>query len=682
MGQEIAPNPADVIDKPHILLGGKGYSWLRWLRKKSPDLFSSFLVSILYSKKGMPRPSPSDVLSGEIKTFESLTRDSVPIFDKIRADPDIKELVFQLRRTTKAIFHKCTSPYDVPIVPFFPSTSANYINSNAMGGAVGVIMNHPDLLVGLRDDSELVQFSEIKSDETIDSVSGISVDDQPLVDKFNLLFNRIREKSALEEPIAVPLGLPEALKVRVITKGPPLRQTLLKPLQSFMWKRLSSFPCFKLLSSPIPTEELFQSIFKCPGKFLSVDYSDATNQLFSWCSNIVALEICECLNLDLDISQFFIESLTYHLLELKTKGKPLLRKLQTNGQLMGSITSFPILCIINAAICRMVLEIDHKKKYPLREVPLLVNGDDGLFCVSDNGRLLWSKFSTLCGLLPSVGKVYHSCTYLNINSYSFSVSENSYKVIPYINMGLMKNVKRSGTADASKTFMSIGAKCTKLVLSSPSALQERVLGQYIHKNLDFLKKVGVPWFLPEYLHGLGLPTIGSFQPAEYNLRFLDQASLMKPVRRPRSAWQCWDYATSRLPELAKALAQSLRIMSKVELASFSNDSDFSLDDVKGKLCVEALFRCPHISKLYIDPKKGELVASESCFYRTLRRNWQLILQNNHSKKLPPVLSLSDFPDPIKVGSTRLLHRLGNSFVPLQCSNNLFLGGLDDIFMPS
>ena len=48
-------------------------------------------------------------------------------------------------------------------------------------------------------------------------------------------------QEALEEiPYAVPLGLSEPSKVRVITKGPPATYAILKPLQKFMHNQMQN----------------------------------------------------------------------------------------------------------------------------------------------------------------------------------------------------------------------------------------------------------------------------------------------------------------------------------------------------------------------------------------------------------------------------------------------------------
>jgi len=674
-------------------------------------LFINFVTNILYAKKGMAKPGSELLARAERDTFISLTRDSIPVYQDIKNEQGTKDIVHALKRTVHALFGGMTNPFDEEIKPFFPSTSANYINSRGLGGAVGAILEHPDLLCNLKTDEDLVVFKEV---QTLDGVK-LEVDTRKLDANFNILMKNLRKYAIDERPVAVPVPLAEALKVRVITKGPPLRMTYMKVLQRAMWNRLASFPCMSLLANPVVTDELLMKMFpQNKGKFLSVDYSDATNQLFSWCSNIVVDQICECLKLDLDQVQMFFESMTYHELEYKSLDpnwsqkhpKPGVNKWftwsarQTNGQLMGSITSFPILCIINLSICRMVMEMDHGVKYSLREVPLLINGDDGLFQASDRGYDLWKHYATLCGLKPSVGKVYFSDSFLNINSTTFTIKDNVFKHIPYVNMGLLNNIKRSG-GDESTSFMSIGAKCTKLVEGSPPELQERVLGQYIHlhsfQKLDkngnpkgpvpFLKQVGVPWFIPEYLNGLGLPIVGDFKPSEYNLRFLKEASEMRRPKKPVSAWKCWSYAISRLPELAQALKISAKSLTPLEYSTYEPNpgSDKSLDDICGQLVVEALFRNQGgLKDLYTKPDECVLSILEAKYYRQLRSNWKKILCNGNRSKVRTVESLESYLRPHKVGRLKLFESYkefeGISVCPL--TNDILYGDPDDdMFMP-
>jgi hypothetical protein len=174
--------------------------------------------------------------------------------------------------------------------PFFPSTSSNYTNTRGELGTVGAILEHPTLLDGdptsdnpfarqsLRSNTPLVMAYVTGSHSFPDVV----VDDLPLRTRFLELYVRILEAALVEDPTAVPLALAEALKVRTITKGPPLLGFALKPLQKFLWKTLSVHPVFKFTGEPVSERPLQAVLGRLrPGeKWLSADYSDATNSLY------------------------------------------------------------------------------------------------------------------------------------------------------------------------------------------------------------------------------------------------------------------------------------------------------------------------------------------------------------------------------------------------------------------
>lgn len=110
--------------------------------------------------------------------------------------------------------------------------------------------------------------------------------------------------------------------------------------------------------------------------------------------------------------------------------------LQQNGQLMGSVLSFPILCVINVACYAAALE-EYRVKYPTRvftevylpggllnlaSLPVLVNGDDvSFFCPDEEFYETWSRKVSSAGFKKSLGKNYRSRQFVTINSKMFLV---------------------------------------------------------------------------------------------------------------------------------------------------------------------------------------------------------------------------------------------------------------------
>lgn len=205
-------------------------------------------------------------------------------------------------------------------------------------------------------------------------------------------------------PVVKAHAIPEPLKVRMITKAEE-ECWVLKPVQKAMWKALQHFKCFELTGKPDIDLEFIKS---WKGEYLlSGDYEAATD------------------NLHQDIMNLAIEELEKVIPEpyrswMKFESKPHLVTypdhtglddiVQTRGQLMGSLLSFPVLCVANAACIGII------KKQNLNEIQALINGDDILFRESERKIKSWKRLTKSIGLKPSIGKNYQAKDFGSINS--------------------------------------------------------------------------------------------------------------------------------------------------------------------------------------------------------------------------------------------------------------------------
>lgn len=222
------------------------------------------------------------------------------------------------------------------------------------------------------------------------------------------------------ENVVETAAIPEPLKVRMITKSQPIAWAL-KPLQRAMWKALGSFQCFGLTQGKT-IEEMLPMLEKQDGFLLSGDYSAATDRLNSDVMRTVVDELVEVFKDHHSLCHYLRwESGKHRITYPKWTGIP--DVIQTRGQLMGSLLSFPILCIANAATVMTV------RKQELSEVVALVNGDDLLFR-EKNLRVVksWKKVATAMGLEPSVGKNYLSYEFGSINSQLIVASSRNRKL--------------------------------------------------------------------------------------------------------------------------------------------------------------------------------------------------------------------------------------------------------------
>lgn len=604
--QILPPAPGNVynlalgsnVDNPAVILGGRVYKFLNMKRRTDTDWFESWLVSMLNIKKGMPRPTKVLINIAEQDAFLKLTKASqmvTPVllrdFDHVtkhqdnNVDYDVNEFSMkkQIFRTVFEVLGDAKYTDEERFEPFFPSTSANYINSRGRAGAVGFLFEN-GYLTGKRPDSTI----KITTQKVHKQQNLTTIDTNILRMEWELLYRTMMTDAIHEAPVAVPLGLAEALKVRVITKGPPLLNTVLKPLQRFMWGQLQKFQIFKLTGQTI-TAEYIQDVLgkslKEDESFLSVDYSDATNEIISYASDCVAEAISIKLNLTKDEAILLKTSLTGHILEYEAVNPNYdefdpdstptitLRKPQTNGQLMGSISSFYVLCLINATVCRWAKEITTDKSCSLKNLQIPINGDDAVMKTTLQGKQDWEDVANAFGLKPSVGKVYYSKEFLNMNSTTYTFYPDGwegyqikrnldkpinrirhFRLIPYVNMGLLMGLTRSaGQATVVGTnYGSIGARSHDLIENSPPGIRERVMCQFLHENKESLQKTRCPWFIPENLGGLGLKIIGKYTPHDFDLRLARRGyenQFPLPLRPVNTPWTIWKFAQDEFKKL-------------------------------------------------------------------------------------------------------------------------------------
>jgi len=189
-------------------------------------------------------------------------------------------------------------------------------------------------------------------------------------------------------------------------------------------------------------------------------------------------------------------------------------------------------------------------------------------------------------------------------------------------------LSRSGeTKVSSLNDPSLGAKARELVGLAPSALAESVLAKFISSYSHQLKKFSIPWFIPESLGGLGLPSVGRFGP---DVKFLKLAAKIhshpdkyKLPSLPRSVpWQTWILAKKLFP---------LPPPESLLPAFLENPGNLSYNDFWSKASVALLFRSDMtLAKLMTgatkNAQKREQTLSDSA-HRKLSRLWGLALRD-------------------------------------------------------
>lgn len=232
---------------------------------------------------------------------------------------------------------------------------------------------------------------------------------------------------------AIPIC--EPLKVRVITAGPSEQYYLSRSLQKDLWSSLKDLSNFTLIGNPSVSYAIDNGIvsnlnaslrdlyYLEPVFWVSGDYESATDNL----SMVFSSEILDYFLSKVDPFQFQNMQLAYKYCTImkqvlgahdvhyevgETLGIPMVT--QSNGQLMGSPLSFPILCLAN--FIAFVRAFDRWSGRSWKRYPVVINGDDIVFLGTPSLYKIWREEIASVGFLPSKGKNYTHSEFFIVNS--------------------------------------------------------------------------------------------------------------------------------------------------------------------------------------------------------------------------------------------------------------------------
>ena len=125
---------------------------------------------------------------------------------------------------------------------------------------------------------------------------------------------------------------------------------------------------------------------------------------------------------------------------------------QTNGQLMGNILSFPILCVANYAAFHLSVEkymgLNLPVDFVMKKFPSQINGDDILFRSNERHYPIWKKQVADFGFKLSLGKNFCHPSMFQINSQLFRLRHDVFgnviggERVPYFNFGQLTGRKK------------------------------------------------------------------------------------------------------------------------------------------------------------------------------------------------------------------------------------------------
>lgn len=386
-----------------------------WEHSQAPSFFR-LVFGISQSKRGFATVPRSFVRAALVKHRHKLSTPPT-------GDPDFSDL----RRFVKVLLRGFQAPLIVEsLVRQEASTRASADVSRALGGSREDLREQISSALG---NVRLVKIVEIFPGHVV-SETGLL---PPSRDEWRSILNQM-VSSPLRPPILLPRAkvaeVLEPLKVRLITAMHALRTFIAKPLQEALWRCIRDLPPFRLVGEEISIDvvrSLIERHYAAFGtevhdlKFVSGDYSAATDGLDIRASKVILEEILNRLHpteawLRAPLSEILLEQVLeyppWSQLEAVT---------QANGQLMGSILSFPILCIANLFTYVLSLPIELRSKVlqgrvPVHRLPVLVNGDDILFLASPQQHEAWLKAIQVVGFVPSVGKNFIHPRFFTVNS--------------------------------------------------------------------------------------------------------------------------------------------------------------------------------------------------------------------------------------------------------------------------
>jgi len=563
--QPMQPPPLTTLTDPLASFGGRVGKFLRQLVHRigiglgrgnsSKAKALSKAQVILQLKKGSPVPGPEKKEESVIKHRRALedVKKGKPVslnigseggfFDDQRIISAIHEVVEEVFQGTT--FEDCR---DRNLGAPFASFSGHYSAPRYMGGAAFELARNWEASL-LRPGEEV--FNTINRSTYVEGdlmlmayhphlgVREKRTDDIACSEK---LVYRMVTKLLEGDYRVKPSFILEPLKVRPVTAGPTVAYWLMRPVQKFLWRTLMRHPSFQLIGKKVGPEALewLRSRMGTSMSFawLSGDYSAATDNLRSVFTKETWKKICQVTKFEDRIKAIGMKCLVGHQIDYGD-GTDLAE--QGNGQLMGSPLSFPILCIINAALCKVAYEKEDEwglddsdgiRDVPfsairtngegeeelmtlwaqsapkgLRDLPILVNGDDCVMHYNERQKLEWYRITAHAGLEPSPGKCYYARDWMQINSTMFLDTGKDFVECKYMNFSLLKGFKSKG--GERRTWLDLGSAAKEFCSLGGDDKTEcdRFLSIFLKRQRPLLDEAPetISWFLPPELGGLGIP---------------------------------------------------------------------------------------------------------------------------------------------------------------------------------
>jgi hypothetical protein len=341
---------------------------------------------------------------------------------------------------------KVFTKFEVPHPELYEaSTSASWQAKRSCGGARGWLR---DLLVREDSTDHLIKMIEI-SPGVVREMRGVVVPP----------FNEALQMATASTRAVMVSAVLEPLKVRLITKGDTLRYWVSRFFQKGLWKHLQKYSQFVLTGRPMEIKDLsdlLEKESKIPfslnfDKWVSGDYKAATDGVSIHYTKLVFESVLKKTTYSDELKDVLRSVLYEQDIHYPAKyGLDPCR--QVNGQLMGSVLSFPVLCVINLIAYWKSLEEYSGLEIDAENLPVLINGDDILFRSNVAHYEIWQKWIKAVGFTLSLGKNYIHDNVLTINSqtYRHIRGTSDFKRIGFLNTGLLTSQSKVTGRDNAK----------------------------------------------------------------------------------------------------------------------------------------------------------------------------------------------------------------------------------------
>jgi len=325
----------------------------------------------------------------------------------------------------------------IPVVPFVPSSKAGYNAPRYSGGIAGELIRE---CPGLLEPRRAVLDAWMNGEQ-------VTVTARPY-DFAHSYMSALEDWGNRSEVADCQIYMiREPLKLRTITAGTPSLYGNTKPILAWMRSGLGKFDCFRLTRRENNAAWLGERLNRVPDGFHSQwklinsgDYQQSTNDLSMEATSEVRASIVAG-----TIGWMVRAALGAQKLHWADE-----QVLQDRGQLMGSPLSFPVLCVINAALKRLAYQLAYNRWWgkSLDFFPFAVNGDDIVARVDLRVFSIWEELLAGVGWRLSPGKSYLHWNLAQVNSQTMNVQWVRDRCvlsspIPFVNDGFIHQMGKS-----------------------------------------------------------------------------------------------------------------------------------------------------------------------------------------------------------------------------------------------